>query len=495
MILGDSLLVMNSLAEKEGLRGQVQMVYIDPPYGINFGSNWQVSTRRNKLTDKPEDATRQPEQVKAFRDTWSLGIHSYLAYLRDRLVVARELLVESCSIFVQIGDENVHLVRCVLDEVFGRENEVVTITVKKKGSQKSSLLDPVNDYLLWYSKTSRHGPDGNRIKFRRLFEKRKLDAVTLDEFRWVEIPGVGDFPLSAVPNDEGDVLDYRLKPSLVFNHYPEARLFRPWPITNGGERINQSVPFEFQGRRIDPPRGRCWSHTARGATESLTGMDRVKVANRLIAEGKALDFRRYLEDFPYKTQSNWWDGLGGASDQIYVVQTNVEIVKRCILMSTDPGDIVFDPTCGSGTTAYVAEQWGRRWITTDTSRVAITLARTRLTAARYPYFRIADSSAGGADIRRGFVYRTSAKITSGSIANNEEIDDIHARWQEELELLQAKLNELLGQAWQEWEIPGEAEEGWPDDVKDTLDEWWQLRQTPGRNRRLNRSQLRDRDPI
>jgi adenine-specific DNA-methyltransferase len=438
MVLGDSLLVMTSLAEKEGLKGKVQCIYFDPPYGIKFGSNWQVSTRKRDVGDgKAADLTRQPEQIRAFRDTWQLGIHSYLSYLRDRLVVARELLTETGSIFVQIGDENVHLVRCVMDEVFGSENAVVTIAVKKKGSQKSSLIDPVNDYLLWYSKTSRHSATEPGPKFKPILEERGLDAETLDEFRWVELPDSSRVPMSGVSGPDG-ITDYRLRPQQLFKDHPGARLFRPWPVTNGGQRPNQGDAVELDGVLYLPPKGRCWSHTSRSDDGGLPGMRQLAIAKRLIASGGALDYLRYLDDFPFKVVSNWWDRLGGAADQVYVVQTNPEIVQRCILMTSDPGDLVLDPTCGSGTTAYVAEQWGRRWITIDTSRVALALARTQLMAAKFPYFLLADSVEGmrkeaeasgrvppdhktGGDIRKGFVYKRVPHVTLKSIANNPDI--------------------------------------------------------------------------
>ena len=509
MILGDSLLVMNSLAEKEGLKGKVQMIYLDPPYGIKFGSNWQVSTRKRDVKDgKAEDVTRQPEQVKAFRDTWELGIHSYLAYLRDRLVVARELLNETGSIFVQIGDENVHLVRCLLDEIFGSQNHVVTITVKKKGSQKSSLIDPVNDYLLWYSKASRKNDNLSAIKFRKILEKRDLNAETLEEFRHIELSDTQQYPISAVPLKDGQLQDYRLRPQQLFKDNPGAQLLRAFPITNGGERKNQSVPLWFQGKLYHPPKGRCWSHTARTEDGSRSGMERVIFAGRLISSGTALDFKRYLNDFGFKTVSNWWDGFGGASDQIYVVQTNPEIVKRCILMTTDPGDLVLDPTCGSGTTAYVAEQWGRRWIAIDTSRVALALARTRLMSAKYPYYLLADSPEGiqkeaeitkqlithtstKGNIKKGFVYRHTAHITSAVIANNPEIDTIHAKWQLQLEPIRTQLNPLLKKSWEEWEIPREPETIWSDEAKDLLTQWWELRQQ--RQKEIDESIARNAD--
>jgi adenine-specific DNA-methyltransferase len=441
LILGDSLLVMTSLAEREGLKDKVQMIYLDPPYGIEFGSNWQTSTRKNKVQDgKVEDATRQPEQIRAFRDTWRLGIHSYLSYLRDRLTVARDLLTPTGSIFVQIGDENVHLVRSVMDEVFGSECHVVSIAVKKKGSQKSNLLDPVNDYLLWYTKTSRHGPDANSIKFRPLLVGRELDGETLSEFNRVELPDGTVHSVARMPGPDGEEIDYRDRPEQLLRDHPNARLFRPWPITNGGERANQMDPIVIDGKSYSPPRGRCWSHTSRSQNGELPGMERVKLAGRLIASGKSVDFKRYLDDFAYKSVSNWWDRLGGASKPIYVVQTNVEIIRRCILMTTDPGDLVLDPTCGSGSTPYVAEQWGRRWIAIDTSRVALALTRSRLMGAMYPYYLLADSEDGqrrqaeltgresGAvtgtrDVRRGFIYQRAQHITSASIANNPEIDE------------------------------------------------------------------------
>jgi len=439
MILGDSLLVMASLAEKEGLKGQVQMIYIDPPYGIRFESNWQVSTRKREIQDgRAIDATRQPEQVRAFRDTWELGIHSYLAYLRDRLVIARELLTNTGSVFVQIGDENVHLVRAVMDEVFGSECHVVTILVKKKGAQKSSLIDPVNDYLLWYSKSARRDL-GDTVRFRSLWEPRKLDSDTLGEFRIVELPDGHAQPLAKLPKPDGSEADYRLQPASLFTDYPGARLFRPWPITNGGHRANQMDPITLNGRAFVPPKDRCWSHTSR-STSGLPGMEKVKLSGRLIASGTSLDFKRYLDDFPFKVMSNWWDGLGGAADPVYVVQTNTEIIKRCVLMTTDPGDLVLDPTGGSGSTAIVAEQWGRRWILADTSRVALALARARLMTTRYPYYLLADSIGGsskeaelsgqvptastyGGDVMKGFVCRRAARITSGSIANNPDIKE------------------------------------------------------------------------
>jgi adenine-specific DNA-methyltransferase len=494
MILGDSLQVMASLAEREGLREQVQCIYFDPPYGIKFRSNFQWSTTSAVVSeaDKTTEMSREPEQVKAFRDTWRDGVHSYLTYLRDRFTVARDLLSERGSIFVQIGQENVHRVRVLLDEIFGEDNAVIEIVVKKKGSQKSSLLDPVNDYILWYSKTPRStgGP-----KSRALFEARELDAETIDEFSRVELPDGTQVNLKEYCDADGAKLDFRAYPKRIEAEFPGGRLFRPWPITNGGSRPNQMDPVMFRGEPVFPPKGNCWRHTSKPIEGELAGMARNLVADRLVRSKNALDYKRYLDDFPYKAISNWWDGLGGAADQVYVVQTNERIVERCILMATDPGDLVLDPTCGSGTTASVAEQWGRRWITIDTSRVALALARARIMGTRYPYYLLADSKEGQAkeaevthavpseepthgSIRQGFVYRRCAYITSGLIANNSEIDVIWTRFQSVLEPLRKQLNELLKQNWEEWEIPRLAPENdnvWPQEARNLLARWWEQR--------------------
>jgi len=386
LILGDSLVVMNSLLKYEGLGGQVQCIYVDPPYGVKFGSNFQPFIRKRDVKHNDDaDLTREPEMVQAYRDTWELGLHSYLTYLRDRFLLCRELLHPSGSIFVQISDENLHHVRELLDEVFGAECFVVTIPVKKKGSQKSSLLDPVNDYVLWYGKSPR---SEGRTKFHQVFVKRELDLETVSEFKMVELPDGREFPISAMPDPSGVIRDYRLFPKQVFADYPGARLFASNPLTSGGERKNQSLPFRFRGQEYTPPKGSCWKTTVRTDDGSVPGMKRLEQANRLLAGEGQLRFKRYLDDFGCVPLSNWWDYLGGASDPLYVVQTNTEIVQRCLLMTTDPGDLVLDPTCGSGTTAYVAEQWGRRWITIDTSRVPLALARQRLLTATFPFYEI-----------------------------------------------------------------------------------------------------------
>jgi adenine-specific DNA-methyltransferase len=494
MILGDSLQVMASLAEREGLRGKIQCIYLDPPYGISFRSNFQWSTTSADVSeaDKVTEMSREPEQVKAYRDTWRDGIHSYLTYLRDRLTVARDLLAESGSIFVQIGQENVHRVRALLDEVFGGNNIVIEIVVKKKGSQKSSLLDPVNDYILWYSKKSR-GSGGP--KSHSLFEVRGLDADTIDEFSRVELPDGKQISLKDYRDAGGTKLDFRAYPRRVENEFPDGRLFRPWPITNGGSRPNQMDPVLFNGEPIYPPSGNCWRHTSKPVPGELSGMVRNLVADRLVRSKTALDYKRYLNDFPYKSVSNWWDGFGGAPDQIYVVQTNERIVERCVLMATDPGDLVLDPTCGSGTTAYVAEQWGRRWITIDTSRVALALARARIMGARYPYYILADSKDGRAkeaelthsipsesptysNIRLGFVYRRCPYVTSGLIANNLEIDVIWAKFEDLLEPIRNSLNTMLNQKWEEWDLLSVGEAAirtWPPAARELLTRWREFR--------------------
>ncbi|MDQ6633837.1 MAG: site-specific DNA-methyltransferase [Gemmatimonadota bacterium] len=417
MILGDSLLVMASLTEKEGLKGKVQCIYFDPPYGIKFGSNWQVSTRKRDVKDgKVEDATRQPEQVRAFRDTWKLGVHSYLAYLRARLVTARELLTETGSVFVQIGDDNVHLVRSLLDETFGPENFCSQIVFRKTTGKGGQLLDNTYDVLLWYCR--------NRgvVKYRALYDARTVqDDVNL---RFVEFTDGIRRELTADEVSGNSVLA------------PGSRVFRPNPLTNQRPaQGNDLREFEFEGRAFTPGAG-----TFR---TDLEGMRRLAATRRLLAVGKTLTFIRYLDDFPFKPRNDIWDDTrqsGFGDPKIYVVQTTTRVVERCLLMTTDPGDLVLDPTCGSGTTAYVAEQWGRRWITIDTSRVALALARTRLMSARFPYYLLADSPEGvvkeseitqhlpsqqktEGDIRKGFVYRRVPHVTLKSIANNPEIEE------------------------------------------------------------------------
>jgi len=356
MILGDSLMVMTSLAEKEALKGKVEMIYLDPPYGIKFGSNWQVSTRKRDVKDgKAEDATRQPEQVKAFRDTWQLGIHSYLAYLRDRLVTARELLTESGSIFVQIGDENVHLVRSVLDEVFGSENFISQILFVTTTSQTTQFLSAVTDNLIWYGKSK------EETKFRQIWIPKDYETVTESAFSRFEVDGI--------------IIDGSESPS------ENAKLVILDNLTSRSASTTTSQVITINGREYLPKTG--------GWKTNISGLQRLRIANRIYPKSNSLLYKRYFDDFSYSPTTSLWrdtqSGGIGRDVNIYVVQTNTKVIERCIQMTTDPGDLVLDPTCGSGTTAYVAEQWGRRWITIDTSRVSIALARTRLMAGRFPY--------------------------------------------------------------------------------------------------------------
>ncbi|MBZ9711162.1 site-specific DNA-methyltransferase [Mesorhizobium sp. ESP7-2] len=442
-ILGDSLQVMASLAEREAMRGKVQCIYFDPPYGIKFNSNWQVSTLSRDVKDgKKEDVSREPEQVKAFRDTWKDGIHSYLTYLRDRLTVARELLTESGSIFVQIGDENVHRVRAVMDEVFEEENLVAQIAFKKTAGQTAELLPGTMDYVLQYAKNIK------AVKYRALFREKYVGGAGADKYQYFDTnSGVRERP-----SDE------------ALKSIDHNRLYAIDTMVSQRPPGSFGVPFE--GKLFTPRTGYWKTHAL--------GMTRLDRASRLLLGGRVLMYKRYLGDFPAFSMTNYWDDTSSGASQndpkVYVVQTSRKVIERCILMATDPGDLVLDPTCGSGTTAMVAEQWGRRWITLDTSRVALALARTRLMAARYPYYLLADSPQGrtkeqevsgkiqpqtptAGDIRQGFVYERAPHITLKSIANNSEIDVIWEKWQAVLEPLRRESNEKLQTAFEEWEIP------------------------------------------
>ncbi|BAY86094.1 DNA methylase [Calothrix parasitica NIES-267] len=469
MILGDSLAVMASLAEKEGLKGKVQTIYFDPPYGIKFGSNWQVSTRKRDVKDgKAEEATRQPEQVKAFRDTWELGIHSYLSYLRDRLVVARELLTETGSIFVQIGDENVHLVRCLLDEVFGSDNFVTQITFQKTGSLSGTLLSSTVDYLIWYTSNK------SSVKYRQLFLEREQGDTSLDRYDRIDFAKALSRRLTAA--------EIRGKEKI-----PEGRRLRFQSIFSDGETAEGGFNVEYEGKKFTCPKGNHWKTTK-------LGINNLSKANRLGIEGIRLRYKRYVDDFPVIPINDRWESTQIGTERVYVVQTSLQVIQRCILMTTDPGDLVLDPTMGSASTAYVAEKWGRRWITIDTSRVALALARTRLMSAQFPYYLLADSTEGikketeittklpptniktENDIRKGFVYKRVPHITLKAIANNPEIDTIHEKYQQKLEPIRTKLNKLLKKKWEEWEIPREPEDKWSQEAKDLLEQWWKLKQ-------------------
>lgn len=460
MILGDSLQVMASLAEREGLRGKVQCIYFDPPYGIKFNSNFQWSTTSRDVKDgNAAHITREPEQVKAFRDTWRDGIHSYLTYLRDRLTVARDLLTDSGSIFVQIGDENVHRVRAVMDEVFGEDNSVSQISVMKTATP-SALLDDNFFYVLWYAKERKN------TKFRPLL----LDKFMED---WVSETRGGSWGIKLSP------VDYRpLDPSERDDPktIPQGEVYALSKTNSAGPAATDR-PFVFQGQSYSAGANAHWKTTS-------DGMDRLVKADRLETRGGPPWMRKFHADSPFKRMTNaWLDTSGKSSQRWYVVQTDTPVIQRCLLMATDPGDLVLDPTCGSGTTATVAEQWGRRWITIDTSRVALALARARIMGARYLFYLLADSREGQlkeaevtrtapssqpvqGNIRHGFVYERVPHITLKSIANNAEIDVIWDKWQAKLEPLRQSLNTSLKRVWQEWEIPREAEDPWDAKVRE-----------------------------
>ena len=414
-ILGDSLTAMNSLAEKEHLKGAVQMIYFDPPYGIKFSSNWQVSTRKREVGNtKAEDVTPQPEQVKAYRDTWELGIHSYLTYLRDRLTVARELLTDSGSIFVQISDENVHRVRCILDEVFGDANFVSTIAWTRAGMTSSVRLASVSDHLLWYAK------DKDQMKYNQLWIKwnERMPDPLLKSYTQLELK---DGTRRRMTQAEIE------NPALL----PDgARRFLE-VLASSQTSSGATSKYEFEGRDFTPiGKDRGWPTTP-------DGLDRLAKQSRLVGRKRTLLYIRYATDSPGRARTNLWtDTAGSTPERRYVVETNPKVIQRCILMTTDPGDLVLDPTCGSGSTAYLSEQWGRRWITVDTSRVALALARTRLMSAKYPYYQLED----GNDIKQGFAYRTAPHVSLSDMANNTEVDDIHAEYAEKLDPLLNLLN-------------------------------------------------------
>jgi adenine-specific DNA-methyltransferase len=457
MILGDSLQVMASLAEREGLGGKVQCIYFDPPYGIKFNSNFQWSTTSRDVKDgKADHITREPEQVKAFRDTWRDGIHSYLTYLRDRLTVARDLLTDSGSIFVQIGDENVHRVRAVMDEVFGDENHCGTIAFQKSGGSSAAKIETVTDYILWFAKNI------SSVKVRNLLSEKNEGKNFDRDYCYIE-------------SNDGNAYrkltsEETANPSLIpVGH----RRFRLAPC-NSQDPGPRTVPISIFGREMHPGANRHWSvdPTRLPLIADATG--------RIVILGNSLMYKLFVDDASGDPLRNVWMDTamaGLTTDKIYVVQTSPKVVQRCILLSTDPGDLVLDPTCGSGTAATVAEQWGRRWITIDTSRVALALARARIMGARYPFYLLADSREGQlregevtrtapssqpvkGNIRHGFVYERVPHITLNSIATNTEIDVIWDRWQAKLEPLREKLNDTLKKTWLEWEIPREDGDAW-----------------------------------
>ena len=395
LVAGDSLLVMNSLLEKEGLGGQVQMVYIDPPYGIRYGSNFQPFVNNRNVRDRSDaDLSQEPETIRAFRDTWELGVHSYLSYLRDRLLLARELLAASGSVFVQISDENVHRVRGLMDEVFGPTNFVSQINYRSMSPLGQRGLANVYDYLIWYAR------DKKAIKFRPLFLDKPIENEP--EFSYIDT-GDGDF--RKFSKDELSALTSKQR----------ERVFKRSDLASSGYTPSCTYDFKFQGKTYRPRNRKSWRTHKRG-------MENLIRANRLFALGSSPYFRQFHSDYPLiQLENSWGDTAAGFGEpKIYAVQTNVKIVARCILMTTDPGDLVFDPSCGSGTTAYIAEQWGRRWVTCDTSRVAITLARQRLMTGHYDYYQLAYPDEG---VGSGFVYKTAPHVTLGSIANNADIQE------------------------------------------------------------------------
>ena len=463
MVLGDSLQVMASLAEREGLRGKVQCIYLDPPYGIKFNSNFQWSTTSRDVRDgNAAHITREPEQVKAFRDTWRDGIHSYLTYLRDRLTVARDLLSDSGSIFVQIGNENVHRVRALMDEAFGDENFVGEIAFVKTSGLSSNYLSKRYDYLLWYAKSR------DAMKFRRPYLPKSTEDGTASTYHWLRNE-LGEY--RGMNQDERGG-----------GQIPEGyEVYKADNITSQGNPI---LYVEFEGKQ----------YALRSKT-TLVGQSRLAKADRIHKARNSIQYVRKLNDFSIIQVSELWSDTGTGSftdEKLYVVQTGTKAIQRCILMTIDPGDLVLDPTCGSGTTAHVAEQWGRRWITIDTSRVALALARARIMGARYPYYLLCDSRDGQlkeaeverrtasdsptyGDIRQGFVYQRVPHITLRDIANNAEIDVIWETAQEGMEPLREELNRVLGESWEEWEVPRDAEEAWPDEATRLHAQSWERR--------------------
>ena len=471
MILGDSLQVMASLAEREGLRGKVQCIYFDPPYGIKFNSNFQWSTTSRDVKDGNADhITREPEQVKAFRDTWRDGIHSYLTYLRDRLTVARDLLTESGSIFVQIGDENVHRVRAVMDEVFGDVNYVSTINFSTTGGLPSAQLSRIGDFILLYAK------EKSQMKWRKLKEGKKGLGIEGSGYNRIEISPFLRRAATVSEKENVDAIES------LWRIYSSDNL-------NGQGPPTEPTPFAYQGKTFHPSPNSHWK------PNFPNGLRRLALAGRIEIMGNNLRYVRFFDDNPSSPIKNIWlntSKAGFASDKAYVVETNVGVIERCMLMTTDPGDLVFDPTCGSGTTAYVAEQWGRRWITVDTSRVALALARARVMGARFPFYLLADSRDGQikeaevtsrvpssaptrGNILHGFVYERVPHVTLKSIANNAEIDVIWDKWQAELEPLRETLNKELKTQWQEWEIPRDAGKDWSTNANLTHAAWWKAR--------------------
>ena len=465
MILGDSLQVMASLAEREGLRGKVQCIYIDPPYGIRFNSNFQWSTTSRDVRDgNRSHITREPEQVKAFRDTWRDGIHSYLSYLRDRLTLARDLLTESGSVFVQIGDENVHRVRALMDEVLGDDNFVALISFRTHSPLGVKFLPKSFDYIIWYSKNL------DVLKYRQLYEGKQYGT---------------DTPFNFIESLDGRRFRLQKKADVAQEIKRGNSVFRLSTMSSSGYTPSCTFPFDFEGSTYELRARKSWRTTK-------MGMTRLMQSRRLHVTGNYLNYVQRHSDFRVMPINNAWNDVYTEMAKQYVVQTTTRVIQRCILMTTDPGDLVLDPTCGSGTTAHVAEQWGRRWITIDTSRVALALARARIMGARYPYYLLSDSVEGQrkeaeisrrepsdaptyGSIRQGFVYERVPHITLRDIANNAEIDTIWDDFQQTLEPLRAELNAALGESWGEWQIPRDVDENWDTTAKKLHAGWWKAR--------------------
>ncbi len=465
MILGDSLQVMASLSEREGLREKIQCIYFDPPYGIKFNSNFQWSTTTRNVKDgKLNQITREPEQVKAFRDTWKDKTNSYLNYFRDRLIAAKELLTESGSIFVQIGEENLHRLRIVMDEVMGEENFFAQISFIKAGALGASGLPRRLDYILWYAKNV------ETIKFRKGLIKK--DLKDLGQYKnYIN----NDYSLRPLTKEE------KLSPSLI----DPTKICRLVSFTKPGP--GSKYDLNFEGKDFKP--GKRWW----GFPEEST--NRIIKSGRIKKQGQSIASLRYWNDYPAEQISNIWTDTasGSGMDKVYVVQTNEKVIQRCMLMSTDPGDLVLDPTCGSGTSAFVAEQWGRRWITIDTSRVALALARARLMGARYPYYLLTDSHAGkqkeaflnkslvskneivNNNLRQGFVYERVPHITLKAISNNDEIDSIWDKYSSRLEKIKSDLNIQIKANFKDWEIPYKSDSNWSQEIKNLHSKWWELK--------------------
>ena len=455
---------MSSLAEREGLKGKVQCIYIDPPYGIRFNSNFQWSTTSRDVRDgNAGHITREPEQVKAFRDTWRDGIHSYLAYLRDRLTVARDLLADSGSVFVQISDENVHRVRSLLDEVFGDDNFVSLITYRtSSGTTQQNSVKRISDYIIWYCKNS------NTVKFRRLLDDKPINTQMYHQLQLVG------------GNRRAMSRSERVDPSICPTG---SRPYRKLPLHSMASGDHE--PRQCFGKTWRIPPMRSWRYAP-------TGFERLLKADRISPDRTVLSSAYFHDDYQASEITNSWQDTGPEIVKNYVVQSSVKPILRCILMTTDPGDLVLDPTCGSGTAAFVAEEWGRRWITVDTSRVALVLARARIMGARHPYYLLTDSEEGRekeaevtltvpsssptyGDIRQGFVYERVLHVTLRDIANNAEIDVIWGEYQVKLEPLRKELNREVGADWEEWEIPREADTAWSKVADRAHSEWWELR--------------------